>query len=178
MHTEYIWPRRKAYWHQVFFPLMQSAWQLSFYIFLNSCLPRQKYCSVIVLKYRSVLSSFFIIHIFILVARLTTIWHWALCEVWLQKTCLRTFCLFESFSRSRFFLFPSLHSWCHSGFEWPYFRSAVFCDGSVIRWEMLLGASGRLHLSPSEQTRVATHKSVSGSSRHFGSAARRVAVPL
>lgn len=155
---------------------MKSTWQLSFYIFWNSCLPSQKYYAVIVLKYRSVLSFQKITHVFILCSEIK--FDIGLCVSSGYKKRLWTFCVFVSVSRSRFFLFPSLFTWCHSVFEWPYFRSAVFCDGSMIRWEMLLGASGRLHLSPSEQTRVATHKSVSGSSRHFGSAARRTAVPL
>lgn len=63
-------------------------------------------------------------------------------------------------------------------FKWPRFRPAVLRDGGMIRWEMLLRPSGRLYLSPSEQTRVATHKSVSGSGRHFGSVAQRAAVSL
>ncbi len=139
MHTEYIWPRRKAYSHQVFFPLLQSAWKLFLHLF--EFLPAKPKilccdCAKISICY----FLFFISHIFIIMARLTTIWHWALCEVWLQKTICKHF-VFESFSRSRFILFPSLHTWCHSGFEWPYFRSAVFCDGSVIRWEMPLEGS-------------------------------------
>ncbi len=86
------------------------------------------------LKYRSVISFFYQSYIHNcgkIDYNLTLGSLWGL----VTKNCLRTFCLWV-IQTFRFVLFPSLHTWCHSGFEWPYFRSAVFCDGSVIRWEM------------------------------------------
>ncbi len=113
---------------------------MTLFLHLFEFLPaKPKYCAVIVLKYRSVISFFYqsYIHNYGKIDYNLTLGSlWGL----VTKNVCKHF-VFESFSRSRFVLFPSLHTWCHSGFEWPYFRSAVFCDGSVIRWEMPLEVS-------------------------------------